>query len=114
MKKIATILFLPVALLFVSCNDYDYDVVEDEMFVITEETSGPGTGYTWCWDKKDDIVDTLKRAFMPYNAERIGGPGVERWVFVGKRKGTTNIKMEHKQPWRSIVDETRTYSVRVK
>lgn len=113
MRQLVFALLLPLLLLFTSCGkDYDYEIVVDEQFVLNLETSGMGSGYSWQWEKKDDILDTIGWEFIPY--EFPTGPGVERWTFVGRRKGITTIKMIYKQPWETEIVDSREYEVRVK
>ena len=115
MRQPAFTFLLPLILLLTSCGkDYDYEIVVDEQFVLNLETSGMGSGYSWQWEKKDDIVDTFKREFIPYDENFIGGPGIEQWTFVGKRKGTTRIKMTNKRPWENEIIDSRVYTVKVR
>ena len=113
MRQPAFTFLLPLILLLTSCGkDYDYEIVVDEQFVLNLETSGMGSGYSWQWEKKDDILDTIGWEFIPY--EFPTGPGVERWAFVGKRKGTTQIKMIYKRPWETEIIDKREYNVKVR
>ena len=67
MRQPAFTLLLPLILLLTSCGkDYDYEIVVDEQFVLNLETSGMGSGYSWQWEKKDDILDTIGWEFIPY------------------------------------------------
>ena len=115
MKRVIPLFVLSLILLFTSCNkDYDYEIRVGESIVLNLNSSGPGTGYAWQWNIADDVLDTISHEFIPYDENFNGGPGVERWTFVGRRKGITTIKMIYKQPWETEIVDSREYEVRVK
>lgn len=115
MRKPVFALLLPLFLLLTSCSkEYDFKISVGEQIVLDLKTPGMGTGCSWQWEKKDDIVDTFKREFISYDENFIGGPGIEQWTFVGKRKGTTRIKMTNKRPWENEIIDSRVYNVKVR
>lgn len=114
MKSIATTLLLSVSLLFMSCGkDYDYEIGLDQQIVINLESTGYDGGYSWCWDKRDNILDSVCWKFIPYDENHDGSPGIEQWVFVGTHKGTTTIHLGYKHPWEADVLYSREYTVLV-
>ncbi len=115
MTKSSIALIFSVCLLFISCGkDYDYEIGIGERIVIDLESLGSSGGYSWLWDKRDDVVDTVETEFLPYYENFEGSPGIERWVFVGAHKGSSVIRLHYKQPWETEVIESREYSVLVK
>lgn len=99
----------------VSCNKgYDYEIGINEQIEITLESTGYNGGYSWHWDKKDNILDSAYWEFIPYNETHNGSPGIERWGFVGKHKGSSVIKLNYKRPWDDETLISREYSVKVK
>ena len=115
MKKLRIALPIFLLILCVSCNkDYDYKIGINEQIEITLESSGPSTGYCWLWDKKDNILDSVNWEFIPYDETYEGSPGIERWTFVGKRKGSTVIKLNYKRPWEDETLKSQEYNVKVR
>lgn len=115
MKRVVSIVLLAVSLLFVSCGkEYDYEICVGEQIVLDLQSSGPSTGYVWHWDKHDDVLDTISHVFSPYDESFSGNPGIEHWTFVGKRKGSTTIRMLYKRTWEKEIEDSREYSVNVK
>lgn len=115
MKRVVSIVLLAVSLLFVACGkEYDYEICVGDQIVLDLQSSGPGTGYAWQWDRLDAILDTVSHVFSPYDENYSGNPGIERWTFIGKRKGSTAIRMIYKRSWESDIEEVREYSVIVK
>ena len=114
MKRIATTLLFFVSLSFMSCSkDYDYEIGINEQIVIELEHT-EGTGYSWYWDKQDNVLDTVSEEFISYDENMIEGSGIDRWIFVGVQKGTTTIRLNYKRPWETTVLEKREYSVKVR
>ena len=115
MKRIATTLLFFLSLSFISCSkDYDYEIGINEQIVIELEHTGQGTGYDWYWDKKDNVLDSVSEEFIPYDENMDGGPGIDRWIFVGVQKGTTTIRLNYKRPWETTILEKKEYSVKVR
>lgn len=109
------ILLVFAAFLMFACNkDYDYEIGVTEQIEITLESSGPSTGCCWLWNKKDNILDSVKREFIPYDESYNGSPGIERWTFVGKHKGSTIIRLNYKRPWEDEILKSQEYSVKVR
>ena len=114
MKRKVSAVLLAVILLLVSCGKkFDYEIYVGEQIVLDFQSSGPGTGFAWHWDKHDDILDTISHVFSPYDENFSGNPGIERWTFVGKRKGLTTIRMVYKRSWEIGIEDSREYSVKV-
>ena len=115
MKRIILAVFVAVILLLISCGkEYDYEISVGEQLVRDLQSSGPSTGCAWHWDKHDDILETISHMFSPYDENFIGNPGIERWTFIGNKKGSTTIQMVYKRSWENKIEDSREYSVKVK
>ena len=115
MKKLIIALSILFLILCVSCNkNYDYEIGVNEQIEITLESTGYDGGYSWYWSRSDNVLDSVNWEFIPYDETYEGSPGIERWTFVGKRKGSTVIKLNYKHPWEDEKIKSQEYSVKVR
>lgn len=106
------ILFL---ILCISCNkDYDYEIGINEQIDITLESTGYDCGYSWYWSRYDNVLDSVNWEFISNNETYSGSPGIERWTFAGKHKGSTVIRLNYKRPWEDEILKSQEYSVKVR
>ena len=113
MKKL--VFFSVFAFLLLSCRtDYDYDIHVGDEISIELESDRYDDGFSWCWDKQDNRLDSVTHDYMPYNPYSVGSKGAERWLFVGAHKGASTIRLDYKRPSGDSVLDSREYSVKVR
>ena len=114
MKKNVMLTLMAMIFLLVSCKgDYDYEVAVNEQITIDLEATGHDGGYSWCWDKHDDLLDSVSHVFTPYEEDVVSSSGMEHWTFHASHKGTTVIRLDYKRPWNDSVLDSREYRVKV-
>jgi len=63
--------------------------------------STAGYSWKWCNSKDVDIVDSVNFIYVSSKPERIGGGGIETWIFKGIKTGTNTLHFEYCQVWDS-------------
>ena len=84
-----------------------------ERFLIEVEST-PTTGYLWEAEMPKSNVRLLEHALPKPDAHRLGGGGVERFVFEAAARGQFTIRLIQKRPWETAALTTREYRVIVR
>jgi predicted secreted protein len=97
-------------LVVVNLND---SVILSQSFEIQLEANH-STGYSWFWINNSSKFDSVSREYITLT-DRIGGPGLETWIFKAINKGLDSLIFEYKRWWETNIPplESKSYKILV-
>lgn len=92
--------------------------VKSGAFFTIELEATPSTGYTWSFEiTNKDCIQFVKDEYIPSkDTEKLGAPGLHRFIFRAISSGETSIKMKYEKTFADAKEpaQFRDFNIKVK
>ena len=71
------------------------------------------TGFQWVFEKSaKELLSLVKEEVEP--GEKIGEPGIHRWLFRAEQAGSERIQLFYRRPWEEKEKPQRTFVLNIR